>query len=215
MLFAAVVAIGLLITCSSFHVRYVVVGAGPGGLQIAHYLESAKRDYVVIEKNAFPGSFFEKYPRFRQLISINKRSSGRRELDHSMRHDWNSLLSDPSHRSRGTLWPLSSTDPSLTLDSAHNSGWLLFRNFSNSYYPHADDLVRYLRAWALRAGTGSTLRVQYNVTVVSVTPLNHSTHSTQGGRQSRLSPRFHLSLSNGSSLKCTFLIFATGLQVRL
>ena len=70
------------------HVRYVVVGAGPGGLQIAHYLESSHRDYVVIEKRGIPGSFFESQPRFRQLISINKRYSGRTELDHIMRHDW-------------------------------------------------------------------------------------------------------------------------------
>lgn len=30
--------------------RYIVVGAGPGGLQIAHYLDSAGRDYLVLEK---------------------------------------------------------------------------------------------------------------------------------------------------------------------
>ena len=38
------------------HVRYVIIGAGPGGLQIAHYLDSAGRDYVVLEKNSGPGS---------------------------------------------------------------------------------------------------------------------------------------------------------------
>ena len=67
------------------HVRYVIIGAGPGGLQIAHYLDSARRDYVVLERNGGPGSFFESFPRFRQLISINKRYSGRDELDHSLR----------------------------------------------------------------------------------------------------------------------------------
>ena len=38
------------------HVRYVIIGAGPGGLQVAHYLDSAGRDYVVLEKSAGPGS---------------------------------------------------------------------------------------------------------------------------------------------------------------
>jgi hypothetical protein len=30
--------------------RYVVLGAGPAGLQMAHYLQSAGRDYVVLDK---------------------------------------------------------------------------------------------------------------------------------------------------------------------
>ena len=29
--------------------RYIIVGAGPGGLQMAHYLESAGRDYLVLD----------------------------------------------------------------------------------------------------------------------------------------------------------------------
>lgn len=51
------------------HYKYIVVGAGPGGLQTAHWLESAGRDYLVLEKEAHAASFFEKYPRWRQLIS--------------------------------------------------------------------------------------------------------------------------------------------------
>jgi ribulose 1,5-bisphosphate synthetase/thiazole synthase len=38
------------------HVRYAILGAGPGGLQLAHYLDSAGRDYVVFENNQGPGS---------------------------------------------------------------------------------------------------------------------------------------------------------------
>jgi len=77
--------------------RYIIVGSGPGGLQLSHYLDTAERDYLVLEKNSAPGSFFIKYPRWRQLISINKRAAGKAELDFSMRHDWNSLLPEPSH----------------------------------------------------------------------------------------------------------------------
>jgi len=32
------------------YVRYAVLGAGPGGLQMAHYLDSAGRDYLVIDR---------------------------------------------------------------------------------------------------------------------------------------------------------------------
>jgi NADPH-dependent glutamate synthase beta subunit-like oxidoreductase len=32
-----------------FH-KYIIIGAGPGGLQLAHYLDSAGRDYLIIDK---------------------------------------------------------------------------------------------------------------------------------------------------------------------
>ena len=66
-------------------------------MQMAHYLASAGRDYVVLEGSGAAGSFFRTFPRFRQLISINKRATGRQELDFNLRHDWNSLLSEASH----------------------------------------------------------------------------------------------------------------------
>jgi cation diffusion facilitator CzcD-associated flavoprotein CzcO len=84
------------------HVRYLVLGAGPGGLQLAHYLESAGRDYLVLDAQARPASFFERFPRWRQLISINKREVGRADsLAFAERHDWNSVLSDASHAAGG------------------------------------------------------------------------------------------------------------------
>lgn len=52
----------------SEHHKYVIVGAGPGGLQLAHYLQSAGRDYLVLEQHAVAASFFTRYPRWRQLI---------------------------------------------------------------------------------------------------------------------------------------------------
>ena len=212
------------------HVRYAVIGAGPGGLQIAHYLDSAGRDYVVFEKSAVPGSFFQQLPRFRQLISINKRYSGRVELDHLMRHDWNSLLSDPSHSAARSAWPASSTNATLTLDTAQAAGWRLFRNYSSAYYPHADDLVRYLGDWSAGSGPAAhadasgadalqptgpghparPLRVRYNTAVVGIEELAAGRQS--GGRP--LHPRYRLTLAGGDTVTCTFLILATGLSVR-
>ena len=66
--------------------RYIIVGAGPAGLQMAHYLDSAGRDYLVLDRAASVGSFFERFPRFRQLISINKPHAGSAALDAVMRH---------------------------------------------------------------------------------------------------------------------------------
>ena len=38
------------------HWDYIVVGAGPGGLQLAYYLEQAGRDYVVMERAKLAGT---------------------------------------------------------------------------------------------------------------------------------------------------------------
>ena len=55
------------------------------------------------------GSFFERYPRHRTLISINKRYTGKVNREFNERHDWNSLLSN---------------DPQLE-----------FRRFSSDFFP--------------------------------------------------------------------------------
>ena len=97
---------------------YVVIGAGPAGLQLAYYLQQAGRDYVVLEAGPTPGTFYRSFPRHRRMISINKPRTGWHDPEKDLRVDWNSLLSD---------------DPSLR-----------FTRYTGRYFPHADDYVRYL-----------------------------------------------------------------------
>mmetsp|Transcript_68204 Transcript_68204/g.134737 ORF Transcript_68204/g.134737 Transcript_68204/m.134737 type:complete len:588 (-) Transcript_68204:14-1777(-) len=75
-------------------VDFLIVGAGPAGLQWALLLESANvTSYLVLEKGFGAGSFFRTYPRARRLISNNKCRSGKgKSKDFGFRHDWNSLL---------------------------------------------------------------------------------------------------------------------------
>jgi thioredoxin reductase len=108
----------------SQHVKYLIVGAGPAGLQMAYFLQSRDRDYAVLEKADMPASFFARYPRHRQLISLNKVNNFFPESDFNWRHDWNSLLSD---------------DPEMR-----------FPLYSQELYPNADDLVRYMGDFAKR-----------------------------------------------------------------
>ena len=89
--------------------KYLIIGAGPAGLQLGHFMQRAGRDYLILERGVAPGTAFVKYPRHRQLISINKRFAGATSEEFHMRHDWNSLLSD---------------EPSLK-----------FSQFSEEYYP--------------------------------------------------------------------------------
>jgi thioredoxin reductase len=97
---------------------YVVVGAGPAGLQLAYFLERAGRDYLVLESGPTPGTFYRRFPRHRRMISINKPHTGWHDPEKDLRVDWNSLLSD---------------DPALR-----------FTRYTGRYFPDAGDYVRYL-----------------------------------------------------------------------
>ena len=72
--------------------EYCIVGAGPGGLQGGQFMMQRGWDYVIVERNSSASSFFEKYPIHRQLISLNKRFTGRDDEEFNLRHDWNSLV---------------------------------------------------------------------------------------------------------------------------
>src|SRR5438552_3051458 len=102
---------------------YVIVGAGPAGLQLAYYLDRAGRDYIVLEAEQV-GHFFTKLPRHRRLISNNKVYTGFDDPEMNLRWDWNSLLSDD-------------------LDKP-------FTELTADYFPHADVLVGYLRDYQRR-----------------------------------------------------------------
>ncbi|WP_345432517.1 NAD(P)-binding domain-containing protein [Actinoallomurus vinaceus] len=118
---------------------YLVLGAGPAGLQLGYLLEKAGRDYLILEAGSTPGTFFKTFPRHRTLISSNKVHTGWTDPDLNLRMDWNSLLSD---------------DPEL-----------LFTRYTERYYPPADEMVRYLADFAKTTG----LRIAYDSRVTRVT----------------------------------------------
>ncbi|WP_434444756.1 NAD(P)-binding domain-containing protein [Lentzea sp. E54] len=117
----------------------LVIGAGPAGLQASYLLKQAGRDHLVLESGAAAGTFFTRFPRHRQLISINKIHTGWDDPELNLRVDWNSLLSD---------------DPDL-----------LFTAYTPRYFPHADDMVRYLGDFAVK----NDLPIRYGTEVVAVT----------------------------------------------
>jgi protoporphyrinogen oxidase len=51
------------------HHHFIIVGAGPAGLQMGFFLEEVDRDYLILEENDGVGSFFRTFPRTRSLIS--------------------------------------------------------------------------------------------------------------------------------------------------
>ncbi|HVZ36468.1 MAG TPA: NAD(P)-binding domain-containing protein, partial [Polyangiaceae bacterium] len=105
------------------HHPYVIVGAGPAGLQLSYFLKRAGLDHVLIDRGTAPGAFFQTFPRHRKLISINKKHVGTDDPELRMRWDWNSLISDDAYR---------------------------FSDVTPRYFPAADDFVAYLAEFRRR-----------------------------------------------------------------
>lgn len=78
----------------------VVVGSGPGGLQVSYALDRLGVDHAVVSADDGPGGMFRQWPFFQRLLSWTKPYApvprGERAYE---RYDWNSLLADePEHR---------------------------------------------------------------------------------------------------------------------
>ena len=121
-------------------VKYIVIGAGPSGLQQSYFLDRNNRDYIVFEKNSAPGTFFDNFPRSRRMTSLNRRvvGVGNAHKEAAWRFDANSLLSHLPD--------------------------LKFSQYTNSMYPHADVYRTYLEDYASQLG----LNIKYNSKVVKI-----------------------------------------------
>lgn len=117
---------------------YLILGAGPGGLQVGYYLERGGHDYVILEAGPRPGSFFETFPRHGTLISSNKVYTGYDDPETNLRFDWNSLLCD---------------DPDFR-----------FKSYSREYFPPRQALLDYLRDYASRY----RLRIEHGAKVKKI-----------------------------------------------
>jgi len=117
---------------------YLILGAGPAGLQLAYYLHKKRRSYLVLEAGESPGTFFKRFPRHRRLISINKPITGVADPETNLRWDWNSLITEKY-------------DPSFT-------------TYSQDYFPNADAYVRYLCDFAQRF----ELKIEFQTRVTQI-----------------------------------------------
>lgn len=130
---------------------YLIIGAGPAGLQLAYYLKSKSLSYVIIERGENAGTFFHKYPRHDRLLSINKIHTGHDDLGLNLRWDWNSLLTD-DHSVR-------------------------FSEHTSEYLPDKSDLIAYLERFA----SVEDLNVHYNTEIAQVSKTEKFTLTTTGG----------------------------------
>ncbi|MFA0812838.1 NAD(P)-binding domain-containing protein [Microbulbifer epialgicus] len=129
---------------------YLIIGAGPAGIQMGYFMDQAGLNYRIVEKGEQPGHFFKKYPRHRKLISINKVFTGIDDDEKNLRWDWNSLL--------GSDAPL-------------------FKEYSSSYFPSADDYLHYLDDFSKKF----QLRIDYNTVIDKISkPLGFIAKSSCG-----------------------------------
>jgi thioredoxin reductase len=103
-------------------ISYLIVGAGPAGLQLGYFLDRAGLDYQIVERGDSAGAFFRWFPRHRRLLSINKLETGTEDPETNLRWDWNSLLDDGPR----------------------------FTTLTERYFPSADVMVDYLQDFAAR-----------------------------------------------------------------
>jgi thioredoxin reductase len=109
----------------------VVVGSGPGGLQVSHALSELGVPHATISRDPSPGGMFRRFPFFQRLLSWTKPYApvARTEREYE-RYDWNSLVSgDPGLRA---------IQPTL-MDGT-------------SYFPARPEMERNLATFAERAG---------------------------------------------------------------
>jgi len=109
----------------------VVVGSGPGGLQLSHALSEQGVKHAVISRDTAPGGMFRRWPFFQRLLSWTKPHApverGSRAYE---RYDWNSLLT--GRASARALQP-------TFMDGT-------------SYFPSRPEMESNLAAFAERAG---------------------------------------------------------------
>jgi flavin-dependent dehydrogenase len=61
--------------------EYLIVGAGPSGLQLGYYLEKSDRTYLIVEEGSGSGSFFKRFAG-RPLWRMGQRERKRSTLAH-------------------------------------------------------------------------------------------------------------------------------------
>ena len=114
----------------------VVVGSGPGALQLTYSLRALDVAHAVISEDTAPGGMFRRWPIFQRMLSWTKpyadHKPGSRAYE---RYDWNSLLAD--EEANRALMP-------ATMDGT-------------SYFPSRPEMERALVAFAER----TAIKVRY------------------------------------------------------
>ena len=127
----------------------IVVGSGPGGLQLSYSLSCYGVPHAVLSRDPAAGGMFRKWPFFQRLLSWTKPYAPEdRTAREYQRYDWNSLIAD---------------DPSLrSLQAEFMDG--------SSYFPSRPEMQANLEAFADRAGVVVRYGCEWQATAMETGP---------------------------------------------
>ena len=109
----------------------LIVGSGPGALQLSYSLRAYGVDHAVISHDDAPGGMFRRWPIFQRMLSWTKPFAGHQHGSAAYeRFDWNSLLGDD--------------EPTRAIMPGVMDG--------TSYFPSRPEMERGLVTFAERAG---------------------------------------------------------------
>jgi thioredoxin reductase len=111
----------------------ILVGSGPGGLQLTYSLTRLGIAHAVLSDDPAPGGMFRRWPVFQRMLSWTKPYTGFERASRAYeRYDWNSLLADE--------------DANRAVMAGVMDG--------TSYFPSRPEMERGLVAFAERTGLG-------------------------------------------------------------
>ena len=136
----------------------IVVGSGPGGLQLSYSLSRLGIGHAVLSEDSAPGGMFRRWPVFQRMLSWTKPYTGLQRSSRAYeRFDWNSLLAD-DERQRAVM-------PAL-MDGT-------------SYFPSRPEMQRGLETFAER----TDIKVRYDCRWESTSLTSSPSGGGQGGAQ--------------------------------
>jgi thioredoxin reductase len=160
--------------------RLVVVGSGPGALQLSYSLTRLGIDHAVLSDDPAPGGMFRRWPVFQRMLSWTKPFTGVERHERAYeRFDWNSLLAD----------------------EASNRAVMPALMDGTSYFPSRPEMQKGLETFAQQTGIRVRFGCRWESTKVIPSPARGG---GQGGGQD-----FVLTTSDGE-YRAPVVVFAVG-----
>ncbi len=130
------------------HYPNIIVGGGPGGINMALEFEKRGIDYLLLEGGDGVGGQWGRFPVCGELISLNKKYVPGDNHTYKMRYDWHSLST-------------------ITAQDAATNPRLLFTEWTSKHWPSARLYRDYLQYVAQTMGVMDRTRLQARVTRIS------------------------------------------------
>jgi thioredoxin reductase len=169
----------------------LIVGSGPGGLQLSYSLTRLGVEHAIISSDDAPGGMFRRWPVFQRMLSWTKPFTGvERHSRAYERFDWNSLLADEQD-CRAVM-------PGL-MDGT-------------SYFPSRPEMQRGLETFTARTGIRVRYGCHWESTRLIPSPAGAAAEipsPARGGGQGGGLHEFVLSTSDGD-YRTPIVVFAVG-----